>query len=270
MKFSNDVLEQVSAKIRMDYMEMVRAIDPSSLSYDKHDTVTLYHGTTSGYLNGIIRTGILPRRDTGIDNWQEALSSIENVTYLTNKWHYSYAIHAHIKYAEEHDVPTESEVKLRNSFPCYVECKVPKGLLVMDEDYFHTSNFLQKLKSHLKKHPDMHYMELPNLFDPMECLAQYGTVGVLGTIPPSMITSFTVLGDESLYQYLIDPSSPYVRDWERWRQGKGKGKLKLRSLLEKEAESDLNGTWFMQQVKKNTIVSFGLNPSTGKLAMVQR
>jgi hypothetical protein len=266
-----EMLEQVSAQIRLEYMELIKSIDTSSLSVDSKDCVTLYHGTTTAYLNSIIRNGILPRNQTGIGNWDEEVASVENVTYLTNKWHYSYAIHAHIRYLQkEHGEDFGALTKERTSFPCYVECKVPKDLLVVDEDYFLTSHFLQKLKSQLKKNPDMPYMELPNLFDPMECLSQYATVGVLGNIPPSMIVSFTVLGDENMYRYITEPSSPYVKDWNKWSEGKGKGKLKLITMHEKEAESDLNGTWFIPQVKKNTIIQFGLNEASGKLAMVQR
>jgi len=265
-----ELLQQVSIKIREKYMKAVRSIDPSSLSYDKDDCVTLYHGTTTSHLISILRNGILPRNQTGIGNWEGEVSSIENVTYLTNKWHYSYALHAHIKQLKsDYGENFVGDVASRTSFPCYVECKVPKGLLVMDEDYILTSRFQQKIKSHLKKNPTVNYMELPNLFDPMECLSQSATVGVLGTIPPSMIHSFTVLADEKMYHYITDENSPYMKDWKKWSEGKGKGKLKLQTLLEKESESDLNGTWFMHQVKNNSIIKFGLNEATGKIAMQQ-
>lgn len=270
MMSEKEILEQLSAQIRLEFMEAVRKIDSSSLSNDKNDTVTLYHGTTTANLNAIDREGILPRKQTGKGNWDDNVSSIENVTYLTNKWHYSYAIHAYIKEMQKkHGENFGKFIKERTAFPCYVECKVPKGLLVMDEDYIFSSHYQQKLKSHLKKNPHVPYMELP-IFDAMECLAQYGTVGVVGNIPPSMIVSFTVLGDESFYEYLLEPTSPYVKEWDKWRQGKGKGKMKLKTLWEKEAESDLNGTWYMNQVKPNTLIHFGLNTVTGKLAMQQQ
>lgn len=267
---TKETLEGIAIKIRLEYMYMVKNMDTSSLSYDANDTVTLYHGTTTGYLNQIIRNGILPRKETGIGNWENEVASIENVTYLTNKWHYAYAMNAHMLHLQNEHGDDPTKITALTSFPCYIECKVPKDLLVADEDYLLSSYFQQKIKYYMKKNPKSPYTELFDLIDPMECLTQYGTVGVLGSISPSMFVSFTVLGEQNLYQYLLDDSSPYIKDWNKWKQGKGKGKIKLKTLWEKEAESNLNGTWHISQVKKGKIVSFGLNEATRKLAMVQR
>lgn len=268
--FTNEVIEQLVMKVRLEYMEKVRSIDTSSLSYDKSDTVTLFHGTTTAYLNFILRGGILPRSQTGNGNWEGEVSSIENVTYLTNKWHYFYAMNAHMNYTKNEQVNEPESSASLPSLPCYVECKVPKDLLVVDEDYLLTSHFQQKIKSYTKKNPKAPFEEVFTLIEPMECLAQNATVGVLGTIPPSMIVSFTVLGDENLFRYLTDNHSPYMRDWNKWRQGKGKGKVKLQTLLEKEAESSLNGSWHKSQVRENTLITFAVNPNTGNLAMYQK
>lgn len=67
----------------------------------------------------------------------------------------------------------------------------------------------------------------------------------------------------------MDENTPYHKEWYNWQLGKGKGKIKLKQMWEKEAESDMNGFWRVHEVKKNCKVSFGKNPTTGKIALVQ-
>lgn len=72
-------------------------------SYDLEDTVVLYHGTNSVYLNDILENGIKPRELTGNHNWKESekTHSNEKLVYLTNKWHYKYAYISLNKMLEE-------------------------------------------------------------------------------------------------------------------------------------------------------------------------
>lgn len=258
MEESNQLYEALQ-QLKKEYMDDIRQIniEERKKTANQNDCITLYHGTTTAHINSILQKGLLPRQHTGLSNWEHLMDSIENVTYLTNKWHYFYAINAQMEYEKKHGASG-----IRNTFPCYIECKVPKDLLVMDEDFLLTNYMANRIKSAVKRQKVLEY-------DPMECLKEYGTVGVLGEIPPSMIVSFTVLGSPKTIKYFLDKNSQYMKDWHRWQQGKGKGKVKLRQLWEKEAESNLNGTWWTQQLRKGCDVSFGINEITRKIAMVQ-
>ncbi|MBB2483533.1 hypothetical protein H5P36_25705 [Bacillus sp. APMAM] len=35
-----------------------------------NETITLYHGTTTDRLNSTLQKGLLPRKETGLDNWE--------------------------------------------------------------------------------------------------------------------------------------------------------------------------------------------------------
>jgi hypothetical protein len=253
---NNDILR----KIKHSYKESIRKLDITEIlkDTDEQDYVTLYHGTTSAYLNNIIKTGILPRQQSRISNWKNN-PSIENVTYLTNKWHYFYANSATIKYMDINYWWNTFE-----TLPCYVECRIPKALLIADEDFIFTSYFFKKIKSAKNKNLDL-------TVNWMECLSQYGTVGVLGAIDPKYIVSFTVLGDVHLFaQNFMIQESQYLKDYEKWQEGKGKGKLKLQDLLNIEQQSDLNGTWWLDNFKNKElhINRFGINSVTGKLTLL--
>lgn len=252
-------------EIKESYMKQLASIQKEEVfkEIDERDTVTLYHGTSTVHLQSILSKGILPRKDTGNDNWSHVTSSIENVTYMTNKWHYFYGVNASMEYISSlgDEQSMAEKVIEHNVFPCYVECKVPRALLVFDEDAILSKFMFQKVKKALKQQTNIAY-------DPMECLAQYGTVGVIGSILPEYIQSFTVLGEPDMYKYVIDHSSIYYKDWLKWQKGNGKGQLKLKELLQREAQSDLNGTWWVKDIPKGAYIErFGINPKTNKLAI---
>lgn len=258
------------ASVKKEYMKDISALNVEEFKQEAQkgkETVTLYHGTTTDKLKFIIQNGILPRKETGISTWKDDRSSIETVTYMTKKWHYFYAFNAwkvHLDTTYGDDWVMRGIVPQTGVFPCYFACKVPKGLLVADEDFI-ISNFMKKkILSYAKKNKDI-------VLDPMECLAEYGTVGVLGGVSPSMIDSFTVLGSAEMFKYVIDEDSPYRKECYNWQHGKGKGNIKLRQIWEKEAESDMNGTWWLSEnkLRDDANISFAKNPSTGKLAMIQ-
>lgn len=263
----------ILSDIKKRYMDSFLAINIDEIrenAQKDNETITLYHGTTTDRLNSILKKGLLPRKETGFDNWEwndDNENSIENVVYLSNKWHYFYAfntwgVYLMKKYGENFEGLKQGD-KYLDTFACYVECKVPKALLVIDEDFIKTRYMEKKIKSYLKRNKEI-------VFDPLECLAQYGTVGVLGGIPPSMITSFTVLADLKLFHYVTDENSPYHKEWYNWQLGKGKGKISLKQMLDKEAESDMNGTWWVHEIKKDCTISFVRNPMSGKIAMIQK
>jgi hypothetical protein len=230
------------------------------------DTVTLFHGTTTAHLNDILSNGLRPRIETKIDNWGGELTSLENVVYMTNKWHYLYAYQATDSYLKEKHKGEgrkyEPWWECWESYPCYIECTIPKALLVADEDFFHSKYISQKIKSAVKR----------NLMDVElnwnDSLSQYGTAGVLGGISPSQIKSFSILGERKLFYELMLSESTYNKDAVAWGAGKGKGKLKLFDIQKREDSSLENGAWFIKDMPKGKqIQQIGINPASKTLAI---
>lgn len=261
---AKNILRQQAQAIKEKYMEQIKTLDfqHEIAEANQSETVTLYHGTTSLYLNSILQNGILPRSEVGTSNWEHVMESIPNVTYLTNKWHYFYAINATITHLQKEfgdewpllgvSVPV---------FPCYIECKIPKDLLLLDEDFLLSEHMGKKIKQSLKNEGNLD-------LDPLECLNHYGTVGVMGAIPPEWIVSFTILGEPGMINYVIDEKGQYYKDWKKWQYGRGKGKLTELDLFKREEKSDLNGTWWMKNFQAGTqIKQIGVNPRTSKLSL---
>lgn len=249
------------------YKEQVEEINIKEVKseIDLSDTVTLYHGTTFGHLNSILKYGILPRAITNIDNWEDVeliLPSTSNVVYLTNKWHYFYAYQATGTYMEK-NYQRINWWDTGETFPCYVECVVPKALLVADEDFFNSKYMTQKIKTSIKKGK-----ELTVSWE--ESLAHYATVGVLGGVQPEWIRSFSVLAEPKLYYDFFLGDTPYSKEFWAWTQGKGKGKIKLIDMMKREDQSLSNATWMMKDAPKGwtRISEVGVNPETGNLAIV--
>jgi hypothetical protein len=182
-----------------------------SNTIDKEDTIAVYHGTSSYYLNTILNTGILPRSETNNSNFDDTSPSIENMTYLTNKWHYIYALNS-CKELQEKGITD-------NNFPTYIECRIPKSLLEVDEDFLYSTYVSNKLKSFNKSNKSEFVLTWE------ECLAHYATVGVAGSIPRKYIVSFTILGDIDYFKNsFVSEDSQYYKEFMKWIQGKGKGK----------------------------------------------
>jgi hypothetical protein len=255
--------------LKDSHVKVLESMNERDLVSDsnKKDTVTLYHGTTTAHLNNILKNGLLPRKETNNDNWSEISSSASNVIYLTNKWHYFYAYQATqshlIEKGRKEGIEPEPWFMTWETVPCYIECEVPKSLLVPDEDFFHSHYISRKIKSALKKERD--YIEITW----EESLAHYATVGVVGGIPVEYIKSFSILGEVELQKELMFDKSAYQKDMKKWASGKGKGDLKLLDLMKREDSSLLNGAWFMHQIPKNKeIIQIGKNPASNTIAIV--
>lgn len=231
--------------------ERIESIDFDKI--DKDDTVSLYHGTSSYYLNGILEKGILNRGNVKNNNW-EHVPSVKNMAYLTNKWHYIYAFGCAMNLFEKGII--------KNNYPAYIECKIPKELLEIDEDFFHSKYVYNKLKRTIKKNENFE-------LDWQESLSQFGTVGVLGNIPLEYIKSFTILGDiEHVKKVFTHENCQYQKDFQKWCTGKGKGKLRLKDLLVLEAQSDKNGTWWLKDIPKGAkIHEIFENLTTNKISI---
>lgn len=262
--------EQFWNYMKEDYWKSLEQIDveEAQATANPNDTVTLYHGTTTAYLMNILLSGILPRSETNLNNWKSN-PSFEKLVYLTNKWHYFYAFNATNSYMSDKygDDWLEDNQEFQwwvtgETLPCYIECKVPTGLLIADEDFLASRYFVNKLKSAMKKGKDLTY-------DWMECLAHYGTVGVIGGIKPEHIVSFTVMADiRVLHEYFLDEKSQYVKEFRKWQLGKGKGKLNAIDLMKIEMKSDYNGTWWIKDLPKDLVgIKFAINQSTNKISL---
>lgn len=255
--------------LKDSHVKVLESLKPEEMlsSAKVKDTITLYHGSTTAYLNQILKHGLLPRKETYNDNYEKISSSAFNTVYLTNKWHYVYAYKATDVYIQKKAEQEKREVipwwMSWETIPCYIECEVPKALLVPDEDFFHSKYISQKIKSALKKGFDSIEMTWE------ESLAHYATVGVVGGIPAEYIKSFSILGELELQKELMFDKSAYQKDYKKWATGKGKGDLKLLDLMKREDRSTMNGAWFMDQLPKNKeIKQIGKNPSSNTIAIV--
>lgn len=258
---------------REDYVNFLSQVSDEVYNLvDENDTITLYHGTTTEYLNKILAEGLLPRQVTGTSNWE--LESAEKFTYLTNKWHYYYAYRANEevlvkKFGEDYiEQPEGRWWQTLDPLPCYIECKIPKALLFADEDMFLTTYMYKKLKTNAKKAEKAGEEDVAISVGWEESLAQYGTAAVYGGVPAKYIHSFTVLGEPTMYLDMFDENKSYLKDFRQWQSGKGKGKrFDMMKMLERETHSDLNGTWWLKEFKGRIIHKFVINPSNGKLAI---
>lgn len=258
---------------REDYVKSLRSIEKKDINLvDNQETVTLYHGTTTAYLNDILSKGILTRNETGTSNWE--LQSVENFTYLTNKWHYYYAYKANEEYLvrifgeDFADHPRGQWWRTLNPLPCYIECKVPKALLFADEDMILSRYYLQKLKNTVKKAQKLGKEEINIELTWEDSLSQYGTVAAFGSIPPEYIHSFTVLGEPKMYLDLYENEGPYMKDFHQWQSGNGKGKrFDALAMMKRETNSDLNGTFWLKDMKGKKVKGFVFNPRTKKIAI---
>lgn len=252
----DDVFKKVKEEYKAHVKKLYDGLDKTKI--DETNTITLFHGTNTFYINEILRQGILTRSEVGVDNWENN-PSFEFLTYLTNKWHYFYAINSTLTQLKT----TNPEEVGFSILPCYFEVQIPKALLVADEDFLATKYALNKMKSSVRQGKNFELTW-------EESLAQYGTVGVLGSIAPRYIKSFTVLGDVGYtVEAFLNENGQYMKDWHTWQVGKGKGKVRLRDLLELEAKSDMNGTWWLKNFPSDvTIEGIIQNPKTKKISLL--
>jgi hypothetical protein len=226
-----------SSKVKEIYREMINKAfeDMKHTKVDENNTITLYHGTSSHYLNEILTYGLRTRGETGNNNWEKC-SSFENLIYLTRKWHYFFAYNTTMELFETKGI---------ESYPCYLEFKVPTDLLVADEDFINTKFFSNIVN---KKHS----LE----FSWEDSLAQYGTATYLGNIPRKYLVSFTIISDDDFIEkYIENPKSDYMLDYQQLKRGNGKGKrVKLSDMLKRESKSVQNATWYLKDYPDDVLV----------------
>lgn len=229
----NNIIEYTINNYRKNISKMI--VDLNTQVIDEKDTIKLFHGTSTYYLNDILLNGILPRKETSISNWSN-IPSFEELTYLTNKWHYAYAINSVIELQKTKGI---------SSYPCYIEVEIPKGKLVVDEDFINSKYIIEKIKTIVEKNQPK--LEIASSWE--ECLRYYSTVSCLGKIGRKYIKSFTVIGDPNFIRKIMKPNSEYMKDFNKCLSGKGKGKrIKLIDLLKLESNSNRNATWFLNNL----------------------
>lgn len=194
------------------------------------ETITLYHGTTSRYLNTIIREGLTSRSLNKRNNFTEVPSN-EELVYLTNRWHYWYAFNANqeslIEQVGEERFKNESLQDLwaeTSDFPMYVTVEVPVELLTLDEDVVYQYNIKKGLRDGTFKNPTDISVE--------DCLAQ-GTVASLTAISPEYISDFGIIGSEKFRDDLLN--GQYGADASRWFKGLGLGSSDLMEIMVAES-----------------------------------
>ncbi|MFP3727956.1 hypothetical protein U8V72_22455 [Priestia filamentosa] len=266
--------ESIQTMLKKSIENQVRNFDIEELKKmeDKYDTVTLYHGTNTYYLNKILEQGILPQNLTGNNNWrkEEALAN-ENIVYLTNKWHYFYAYNSiemllEKKYGEDWSSKEEGQWWInKNVFPIYLTIKIPKVYLTLDEDIVYSKYVKDKIKQAVKKKSEFNLNLTWN-----DCLSHHGTVGVRGSIPKEFIEDIHVLGDAHLYLELMNKKGKYQRDFRKWMDGKGKGNLtNLDYLIGREGSYKYNGVVPLKAIPKGYKISqFYYNEKLGEMAAI--
>lgn len=137
MSYSKEVINIPTNVLKAVYMKQIdeKINNLNSIQVDENDTISLFHGTSTYYLNEILTFGLLTRKESKINNWENN-PSFDQLTYLTKKWQYVYAYNAMLNLYEKENIAT---------YPCYIEFKVPKALLVPDEDFINTKYMIKKL-----------------------------------------------------------------------------------------------------------------------------
>lgn len=207
------------------------------------ETVTLYHGTTTRYLNEILRKGITPRKENQKNNFIEVPSNDELV-YLTTKWHYWYAYNANQQSLKElvgeerfNSEAIESLWNETSDFPMYIECEVPVELLTLDEDVVYQYKIKKGVRNREIKSAEDITVEM--------CLEQ-GTIASMDTILPEYISSITILGNPDYQDYLLNGN--YGVDASNWFRGLGIGACDPEELRWIESTKYRNGIEIIEAV----------------------
>lgn len=242
---------EIMKKLKLDYIESIKSLDLPPVE-EGEETVTLYHGTSSIYLPNILKEGLKPRSATGIDNWSHLTPSIPNVVYLTNKWHYFYAVNAatdtYYQVYGDNWSSIDGFDDIVEYYPCYIKLEVPRSRLILDEDIF-LSNYFEGVVDDCKQR------NKEIILDPIDAIANYGTVGYLGAIPPEYIKGFGIIANKKIMAMCVFQGEQYAKDYEIWQTGKGLGVLSLKDLEKLEFSLPLNKYYDVSLLPKNKEVT---------------
>jgi len=226
----------VKRQIRLKKEQNSSFIEPTA-----KNMVRVYHGTNTAHVLDILSNGLQPRSITDISNWEvfhegELLSSIDDVVYVTTKWHHYYA-----------DVVAR---KTEGSFPCYIGFDVPKSALIPDEDAFHSKLSHERyFKYHLSQGG------VPFHLSGEESLTHYFTAGIPLGIPARHIREVAILGDKRFMRELLSPSNHFIQLLENWSEGKLAQEVKLSPVYKKQKKSQLNKTFSVNGKNPDSLAS---------------
>lgn len=247
--------------VRNYLRDQIEAHEPIKEVSNPKNRITLYHGTTTAYLVDILKNGIRPRCYTNNSNYEHQHRSANNAVYLTDKWHYMYAVQVTDKYIKnkygDNGLPWWTN---RESFPVYIKLNIPKEHLAIDEDIVFSKYF----KDIVRQNKDFTATW-------KESLKHYRTATFIGEIPVEYIEEITVLGDTGfIVKEICDDNSAYYKDYANVMKGVSVGKrIKDISVIKKkEIKSPLNITIKPQDLIGINKVEFGI--FNGRLKFLKR
>ena len=172
--------------------------------------ITLYHGTTTKYLNSIKEKGITPRYKNSIGNWKDNPSRADMI-YLSNA------------YASYFAFVTSGE---QGGEPLVLEVNVKEDRLYPDEDYLEQFTRVDPAWKEIVEQTSMefrtrHFKEtLLDYKDYFEDSLQFlGNACHKGIIKPKNIVRYSILDDDKVLEY-SDPTitlQNYIYLGERYR-----------------------------------------------------
>ncbi len=163
---------------------------------NKGNTITLYHGTTTKYLDHILKQGITPRYKNNIGNWKDDPSR-EDMVYLSD----AYACHfAYVTAGEQGGDPLVLQVNVNNK------------RLYPDEDYLEQFTRLDPEWKSTVENTTMSFrtkffkdrlLDYKDYYE--DSLRFLGNVCHKGIIKPKNIIRYSILDDDKVLQY-SDPT----------------------------------------------------------------
>ncbi len=147
-------------------------------------TITLYHGTSTKHMEGILKNGLLPRDKTGNSNWDGPVESKAGFVYLTTAYPVYFAF---------------CTAKEENEDLLILRVKVKVADLYPDEDFvamFYHTHFPRFQKMPLNEVNQYVDMET-NKFLAQDSLNLNGKVAVKG-VPAKNITGHVVIPQKNL------------------------------------------------------------------------
>lgn len=200
----------------LTHVQEIQRINLTKHIEDNDDTITLYHGSSSKYLNEILHNGLQPRNMHGNRNFEDWENpSHGDLVYLSPYLQYWYAFIATgnnlADYEELHNVTLDYEdyYARTGDVPIIIEVSVPKSWLTFDEDIAYYRPFVEQYNenpSHAVKALDWQYS-----------LRQH-TCASLKVIPASCIKSIQGIAYQNL-EITTKEQSDYGRMVFNWRFG---------------------------------------------------
>lgn len=162
----------------------------------------LYHGTSSLWLESVLREGIKPRERTRVDNWKHTVGSNKKVVYLTDAYASYFALNAvgSGSPVTEHCVVLEIDSD-----------RLDERLLCADEDAIEqTQRGNDKLGDWDMKRRTIYYRARAHLYSAEDSLRAMGTCAYRGTVPPRALTRYAVFDQGKAREFVWGGMDPFI------------------------------------------------------------